>query len=283
MKNFVLPLDVSSREHGVLPALAIPCKQGEPPSFNPRLYRLFYVLNDECKANINDEERCLVRGDLIALAPDETIIFETKNELLSVAFHFQFFCIHIRKDEFFCDGIVFNRLNHPPVCNVPRVTRELVEKSFYEIWQSVSKPSPLTNERALSALHTLLLQAAEFMLQEKSRGDIDEAHIKKSDLTKRFESILEIHFHLRHDVEFYANALSITKTTLNRRLKKELGRTTSSLIQERIAIEARRELSGGKKSIKEVAFMLGFEDQLYFSRFFKKHFGAPPSEYFQSL
>ncbi len=281
MKNLTLPLDVDAPDFGVLPALVVPCAQDSIPNFNQKLYRLYYVLGEQILANVDGRKRKLVSGDLIALAPDELIIFEHKVDLLSVAFHYHFFCIHIRKDEFFCDGIVFNRPKHSPVCNVPDTTRELIENSFNEIRQSLSKPSPLTNSRALSALHTLLLQAAEFMLQEKNSGEMKDISVRKSDLTKRFENILEIHFHIRHDVEFYTDALNVTQATLNRRLKKELGKTTSTLIQERVAIEARRKLSSGQTSIKEVAFMLGFGDQLYFSRFFKKHFGVSPSEYFQ--
>ncbi|MBP5160139.1 MAG: AraC family transcriptional regulator [Lachnospiraceae bacterium] len=31
--------------------------------------------------------------------------------------------------------------------------------------------------------------------------------------------------------------------------------------------------------LKEIAYQVGIEDQLYFSRIFKKYYGMPPSEY----
>jgi AraC-like DNA-binding protein len=57
-------------------------------------------------------------------------------------------------------------------------------------------------------------------------------------------------------------------------LRENLGKTALQAINERIAIEARVELRSGQKSIKEVAIDLGFDDPLYFSRFFKKQFGV---------
>jgi AraC family transcriptional activator of pobA len=63
-------------------------------------------------------------------------------------------------------------------------------------------------------------------------------------------------------------------------LRENLGKTALQAINERIAIEARVELRSGQKSIKEVAIDLGFDDPLYFSRFFKKQFGVAPSHYF---
>jgi len=44
-------------------------------------------------------------------------------------------------------------------------------------------------------------------------------------------------------------------------------------------LEAKRNLSFSKKSIKEISYELGFEDPAYFSRFFKNHTGAGPQEF----
>ena len=53
----------------------------------------------------------------------------------------------------------------------------------------------------------------------------------------------------------------ITRTHFNK--------TLSSLINERIIIEAKRELYLTGKTVKEIAYELGYEDEYYFSRFFK--------------
>jgi AraC-like DNA-binding protein len=49
------------------------------------------------------------------------------------------------------------------------------------------------------------------------------------------------------------------------------------MISQRLILEAKRELSFGALTIKEIAFKLGFNDTSYFSRFFKKHTGQIPT------
>ena len=49
------------------------------------------------------------------------------------------------------------------------------------------------------------------------------------------------------------------------------------LLQMRLN-RARNLLMHNELSVKEVAFMTGFNDPLYFSRVFRKKFGGPPTE-----
>ncbi|MFP7654437.1 helix-turn-helix domain-containing protein [Chryseobacterium proteolyticum] len=51
------------------------------------------------------------------------------------------------------------------------------------------------------------------------------------------------------------------------------------MIAQRLLLEAKRELSFGALTVKEVAFRLGFNDSSYFSRFFKKHSGYSPEQF----
>ncbi len=53
------------------------------------------------------------------------------------------------------------------------------------------------------------------------------------------------------------------------------------MISQRLVLEAKRELSFGALTVKEIAFKLGFNDASYFSRFFKKHTGQNP-DYFKN-
>jgi AraC-like DNA-binding protein len=51
------------------------------------------------------------------------------------------------------------------------------------------------------------------------------------------------------------------------------------LIHERIIIEAKRELYLTNKTVKEIAYELGFNDEFYFSRFFKNNTEVSPQVY----
>ena len=53
----------------------------------------------------------------------------------------------------------------------------------------------------------------------------------------------------------------------------------TNLISERIIIEAKRELYLSDKPVKEIAFELGYDDEHYFSRFFKTNAYVSPQMY----
>ena len=61
--------------------------------------------------------------------------------------------------------------------------------------------------------------------------------------------------------------------------KLHFNKTLTDLISERIIIEAKRELYLTNKAVKEIAFELGYEDEYYFSRFFKNNVDISPQVY----
>jgi hypothetical protein len=58
--------------------------------------------------------------------------------------------------------------------------------------------------------------------------------------------------------------------------KHVTGRPAGELIRDRILLEAKRLLVNAEMNIAEVAAELEFEDNSYFSKFFKKYVGATP-------
>jgi AraC family transcriptional activator of pobA len=98
-------------------------------------------------------------------------------------------------------------------------------------------------------------------------------------ILRSFKNLVEDKHHQWHKVSEYADALHITSRYLNQIVGNLLGQTAKEVIQEKITLNARRELAYSDKSIKEIAYELGFEDPLYFSSFFKKCTGQSPSAF----
>lgn len=77
----------------------------------------------------------------------------------------------------------------------------------------------------------------------------------------------------------YASQLSIHVNYLSRAVKEITGKSTTTLIAERITAEAITLLRHTDWNIAEIAYALGFEYPNYFSNFFKKATGNIPKFY----
>lgn len=92
-------------------------------------------------------------------------------------------------------------------------------------------------------------------------------------VTKSFRKLLESNYCSLKRPGEYAALLHISTAYLNECIKNVTGLSASQLIQDRVILEAKRLLYHTDKSIKEIAFELGFADYPYFSRRFSKATG----------
>jgi AraC family transcriptional activator of pobA len=98
-------------------------------------------------------------------------------------------------------------------------------------------------------------------------------------LVRRFVERVERRF-LAHDpLTDYARDLGVSVPHLSRSCRALLGLSAARIIQDRLMIEARRDLVYTASSVAQISFRLGFSDPAYFSRFFSKRAGLAPSEY----
>ncbi len=96
---------------------------------------------------------------------------------------------------------------------------------------------------------------------------------------ERFRALLDSHCRQRLPVTHYAHALGLTAGQLTRLCHQVLGQSSLQAINARSLHEAQRELVYSKLSIKQVAAELGFVDEAYFGRFFKKQTGQRPGDF----
>ena len=82
-----------------------------------------------------------------------------------------------------------------------------------------------------------------------------------------------------HRVSSTGERLHVTPKTLGRVVREQLGTTPTDLIRSRILTHAKWQLLHTLKPVKEVARELGFPDELYFSRLFKKATGRSPTSF----
>ncbi|TPG31639.1 AraC family transcriptional regulator [Flavobacterium pectinovorum] len=98
----------------------------------------------------------------------------------------------------------------------------------------------------------------------------EDSFSRSDTVAKAFRNLLEKNYITLKRPGQYADLLNISTPYLNECIKGSTGNSVSYLIQERIILEAKRLLYHTDKSVKEIAFELGYADYPYFTRLFSK-------------
>lgn len=102
---------------------------------------------------------------------------------------------------------------------------------------------------------------------------------RKKQLLGEFRKLVNSKFLEWKNPKDFAIQLNITPNYLNALCKETYYKTVSEIIQERVILEAKRLLAHTGLSVSEISYKLGFNDNSYFGRYFKKKVGIPPEKY----
>jgi AraC family transcriptional regulator, transcriptional activator of pobA len=98
-------------------------------------------------------------------------------------------------------------------------------------------------------------------------------------LFRNFQKLVETNFAKLKLPRDYAALLYITPNHLNALCNEVMNVPAGEVIRQRIVLEAKRLLVNFDLTISEIAYRLNFQDNSYFSRFFKKLEGITPEEF----
>jgi AraC family transcriptional activator of pobA len=174
----------------------------------------------------------------------------------------------------------FNTLLRKPLLLLSEGEMLIIRDTINQIRQEYERPQWKQEDILRDFLDILLIRLAR-IYQEKHAALISS----KSSFTElqQLENSIDQHFKEHKPVSFYADELHVTTKQLNEVCKQGLGKTTNELIQDRIILEARRLLTHSDLTITQIAAELGYYDNSYFTRFFKKHTHQTPEQFRQSL
>lgn len=102
---------------------------------------------------------------------------------------------------------------------------------------------------------------------------------RKHEQVEKFRGLVEQHFKQRLGLPDYADRVGVSAGQLARVCREVLGVSALDVINARILHEAQRNLIYTSGSVKQLASALGFVDEAYFGRFFRKHTGLTPREF----
>jgi len=182
---------------------------------------------------------------------------------------------HISED-FIREINLFNSFEQrPPVQLGPEAVEKL--STLLPLMEDTFRSGMPFRIAALSAYLKLFLLYCnqECVLQRPQQDPNDSGHR----ILRDFKELVTRHFRTLRKTSDYAERLHITPKYLNQVVRSLLGQTAKEVIQEKIVLNAKRELRYSAKSVKEIALELGFEDPLYFSHFFKTCTGQSPTSF----
>ncbi|MDW9382383.1 AraC family transcriptional regulator [Chryseobacterium sp. JV558] len=244
-------------------------------------FTLILITSGEGVATVDLSDYSFEENTLFALYPYQPFMLHPVEPIMGIAiqFHHDFFCIYRHHKEIAANGILFNNVYQQPFICLDEFSKSSVLNLISGIANELKADAFRKDEVLVSYLKILLVTATRIKLEQQTVQDSGTAHIKQQFLIQNLKNAIEDHFRTKHSASDYADLLNQTPASLARITKNHFNKTLSDLIMERIIIEAKRELYLTDKTIKEIAYELGYEDEYYFSRLFKNKTDISPQIY----
>ncbi|PKG41566.1 helix-turn-helix domain-containing protein [Psychroflexus sp. MES1-P1E] len=223
----------------------------------------------------------LEKNVMFAFAPYQPFMIQgEKCKGIAIYFHSDFFCIHKHHTEVTCNGVLFNNIHQSPIFSVNTSTEQTFENLIENIKKEIRNTSLAQYEMLISYIKILLITASRIKSEIINIEPLTEVEPEK---LQQLKDLIEHQFKTIHSTSEYSSQLNVSQKALSKLVKVHYNKTFKELLTERIIIEAKRELYLTNKTVKEIAYEMGYEDEYYFNRLFKKKTDISPQLYRSSV
>lgn len=137
----------------------------------------------------------------------------------------------------------------------------------------IQKADRCKNIKEVSHLHTVMCEDYTLRMKRLRKQPIGSKHVADC-----LDYIYD-HLHTRITIEDLANHVHLNPSYLSRLFKQELGTSVSNYIQAKKIETAKNMLVYSEHTLSEIASVLAFSSQSYFTETFRKKTGLTPSQY----
>jgi AraC family transcriptional activator of pobA len=268
-----------------MPALSIGrWSTDRAPLEPPRSNRFAVYAIESGRGTVDVDAGChsFAAGSLLFVVPYQHVRFVPERRAGGevIEFHANFLCVETFHAEAGCSGLLFNDPYGVPVLPLDESAVSEVAELFARIVREQQEQGKAHADVSLAYLKVLLILAA----RAKGAGDgaCATSAADRHPTVSQLRTLIEERYRTWHAPAEYAKALHMTAKTLGRLVSETLGITLTELIRRRILTHAKWQLLHTLRPVKEIAGELGFADELYFSRMFKKAVGVSPT-YFREF
>jgi len=222
---------------------------------------------------------------MMCFSPYQPYMISGGEELSGVVlnFHPDFFCIHLHQKEVACNGVLFNNIYQPPFIRLTDKDIATFCNLIEQMRAEMQNAALAQYELLVSYLKIFLINGSRLRMDQNQYLQNEVSDLKEPFVLQSLKDAIEENFKSKHSPSDYADLLNISPKALARITRNHFNKTLTNMIAERIVIEAKRELYLTSKPVKSIAYELGFNDEFYFSRFFKNNAEVSPQLYRETV
>jgi AraC-like DNA-binding protein/mannose-6-phosphate isomerase-like protein (cupin superfamily) len=238
-------------------------------------FALFFVTKGQGSHLIDFEEYELKSGRVFLIAPGQIHAWRSFKGVKGFVLLFtkEFFTLTLQYKELRA-YLFFNNIYKHAYLDLDKEAGVHLQKLLTNIEHEYLHHRTYSQNIIRSYINIILFELTG--IYERSIPISAEPHVV-DDKLREFESLIEKNFKKYHLVADYAAILHITANYLNAICTRRKGKAAGEVIRDRIILEAKRLLTHSDKTITQIAYDLGFEDNSYFGRFFKKYCDETPA------
>ena len=161
----------------------------------------------------------------------------------------------------------------PGVCQLEGASESFapVERNLSQLYNNYVESGPLKMELDHNLLEQLLLRCAACLPRESNRKMDPRVHVARAYIDEHYTADIVL-----ADV---AAASNISSSRLSGLFKKETGSSVMAYRNELRLVKAAQLLLHSNLRIADIGDRVGYSEQAFFSRFFRKHLGMSPRQY----
>lgn len=247
-------------------------------------YEIVWFVEGEGVHYVDFNSYPVAPGTVFFISPGQLHSFDERHDQKGVVLKI---CSELLNDGAGMDGAylrynVFNAFDQRPYTMVSGEDMAIMSDLVRAIEVELGETGRIGHKEYLQSLLKL------FLIRVQRNGSIESNTMLNPTRTSHknflaFRQLLEDNYHHLHTVKDYALRLNVTTKTLNQYVSECSTYSPLELINNRIALEAKRLLRYSNMTVKEIAYRLGFEDPSYFVKFFKRMAKSSPADYREGI
>lgn len=252
--------------------------------YNRRAYYKISLINGACKAEYADKEVTIEDYTLLFATPKVPYRWTPIDTHLSGTF-----CVFTeeflmkQKTGILIDELPIFKPGGFPLFRLQKEDHTEVSRLFDKIKKEIVSDYPFKYD----LLRNYVLELIHFGQKMQPSTSLYHVQNASSRIVALFAELLERQFPVGQNgqdvplrtAKDYADRLAVHVNHLNKVLKETTGKTTTEIVNNRIAQEARILLKQTDWTVSHIADSLGFEEVAHFSNFFKKYAQVTPVKY----